>query len=125
METALQEVPVPGNVAIMAFGEKRYAKYVQNKYWYIDKLLQTPVVDFRKRGIDLLPAPFLLTIKGMSPEVAEHIMLSWLDRCSALRPLEFDPVYKIRTKIADVSINHFLPLCENKLKQKIWIFSLD
>jgi hypothetical protein len=93
-------------IATQAFGDGPYSIYVYHKYWYIDKLLQTPLDDFRKRGIDLLLAHFLITIKGMPPDAAERIILNWLDRCSSLRRLDFDAV----------KTTNFLPLGKEKFK---------
>ena len=114
--TLLDVMPVPGVIATQAFGEGAYSIYAHNKYWYIDKLLQTPIEDFRKRSIDLLLAPFLITIKGMSADTAERIMLNWLERCSALKPLDFDAAQRVQEKIAYVKESNYLPLGEEKFK---------
>jgi hypothetical protein len=103
-------------IATQAFGDGPYSIYVYHKYWYIDKLLQTPLDDFRKRGIDLLLAHFLITIKGMPPDAAERIILNWLDRCSSLRRLDFDAVERVQSKILDVKTTNFLPLGKEKFK---------
>jgi hypothetical protein len=116
LERTIDVVPVSGPIANQVFGEGAYSIYAHNKYWYIDNLLQTPVEDFRKRGIDLLITPYLITIKGMSYDVAKRIMLNWLLQCDNLRRLDFDAEYRVRSKIIDVKSTGFLPLGVEKFK---------
>ncbi|MDQ3968168.1 MAG: hypothetical protein M3275_07215, partial [Thermoproteota archaeon] len=116
LDRTLEAIPVPSHVATPVFGEGVYSVYAHNKYWYIDRLLQTPIDDFRKRGLDQLITPFLITVKGMSPAIAERIMLDWLYTCSLLRPLDFDAEYRVRSKIIDVKTSGFLPLGEEKFR---------
>jgi hypothetical protein len=112
----LDVMPVSGVIATQAFGKGAYGIYAHNKYWYIDKILQTPIEDFRKRSIDLLLAPFLITVKDMSADAAEQIMLNWLDRCSALKPLDFDAAKRVKEKIDYVRESNYFPLGEEKFK---------
>jgi hypothetical protein len=116
LERTLEVMPVSAYIATHVFYEGSYSTYAHNKYWYVDRLIQTPVDDFRKRGIDLLLAPFLITIKRMSDYAAEQIMLNWLNRCSSLRPLDFDAAKRVQEKIVYVKESNYLPLGEEKLK---------
>jgi hypothetical protein len=119
LDGTLDVMPVSEHIAAQAFGGDAHSTYPYHKYWYIDKLLQIPVDDFRKRGIDLLLAPFLITIKGMSADTAERIMLNWLDRCSDLKPLDFDAAQRVQEKIAYVKESNYLPLGEEKFKAQV------
>jgi hypothetical protein len=116
LDRTLEAIPVPGNIAAQTFGEGAYSAYAHNKYWYIDRLLQIPVDDFRKRGIDMLLTPFLITVKRMPDTTAKQIMLNWLLECDELRPLDFDPEYRIHSKIIDIRASGYLPLGEEKFK---------
>jgi hypothetical protein len=120
LERRLITAPEPERVVIAGQtndkGRRASSTYAHNKYWYVDKLLRTPVDDYRKRGIDLVLAPFLITIMGRPPDAAERITLNWLDRCSILRPLDFDATERVRSKIIYVKATHFLPLGEEKFK---------
>lgn len=116
LDKTLEAIPVPGNIASQAFGEGAYTTYAHRKYWYIDKLIQTPLNDFRKRGIDQLLAPYLITVKRMSDEAAGNLMINWLLQCDRLRPLDFDADYRVRSKIMDVRATGFLPLGEEKFR---------
>jgi hypothetical protein len=122
LDRTLDKMTVAGHIVARAFGEGAYGQYAHTKYWYIDKLLQTPLEDFRKRSVDLLLAPFLITVKGMSDAVAEAMIMNWLQRCNALKPLDFDAEERIRSKIIDMraalqtSPTGFLPLGEDKFR---------
>jgi hypothetical protein len=54
-------------------------------------------------------AHFLLTIKNMPADTAERIMLNLLDRCNALKPLDFDRAERVQEKIAYVKESNYLP----------------
>jgi hypothetical protein len=122
LDRTLNKMPVAGHIATQAFGEGPYSQYAHTKYWYIDKLLQTPLEDYRKLSIDLLLVPFLITIKGMSDDVATRTIMHWLQRCTVLRPLDFDAEERVRSKIIDArarlqtSHRGFLPLGEEKFE---------
>jgi hypothetical protein len=47
---------------------------------------------------------------------AFHIMRDWLDRCSSLRRLEFNPNYMIKYNINTSKRGGFLPIGLDKLK---------
>jgi hypothetical protein len=121
IDNTLRKIPVSGTVASGVFGESAYSEYAHSKYWYIDRLLQKPIDDYRKQSIDLLLAPYLITVKGMSDIVAERIMTNWALRCNMFATLDFDPAERIRSKIYEmrtalqVSSTGFLPISEEKL----------
>lgn len=117
LDRTLDVMPVPGMLASQVFGEGAYSEYAHNKYWYIDKLLEISIEDFRKRAIDLLLTPYLLTIKGMPDNIAEQIMINWIARCNVLRPVNFDPIARIQSKITDIRLTKFLPLGIEKFKE--------
>jgi hypothetical protein len=67
-----------------------------NSISWIETLLQTPVVDYRKNAIGLILAPYLINIKKLPYESASLIIRDWLKECSKLRPL--DPNFDYRVK---------------------------
>jgi len=79
LDRTFDRMSVAGYIAAQTFGEGAYSQYAHIKYWYIDKLLHTPLDDYRKLSIDLLLVPFLITVKGMTDAVAEQIIKNWLD----------------------------------------------
>jgi len=74
-------------------------------YW-IEKLLQTPIEDYRKRARDLIIVPYLVLRRGMTDETQiSDIVMQWADRCAELRRLEpsrRDFIYKVRSRIREV-----------------------
>ena len=86
------------------------------KIWWIERLLQTPVEDYRKFTVWRILAPYLINIRKYSADEAFHIMRDWLDRCSSLRRLEFNPNYMIKYNINTAKRGGFLPIGLDKLK---------
>ncbi|MGC8651873.1 MAG: DNA primase noncatalytic subunit PriX [Candidatus Micrarchaeia archaeon] len=53
---------------------------------WIEKLLNTPIPDVRHRTVNLILAPYLVNVKGMSPEDASKVINSYIARCKELNP---------------------------------------
>jgi hypothetical protein len=66
---------------------------------WIEKLLQTPLDDYRKFVIWRILSPYLINIRKCSVDEAFSILKNWLDKCSKLRPLVFNPNYMIKYNI--------------------------
>ncbi|MGI0135192.1 MAG: DNA primase noncatalytic subunit PriX [Candidatus Micrarchaeaceae archaeon] len=62
--------------------EKAYAK---TDSW-IDKLLEVPITDVRHRTVNLILAPYLTTIKGLSVDQATKIIGEYIEKCKAIDP---------------------------------------
>ena len=60
---------------------------------WIEKLLQTPVDDYRKFAIWRILAPYLINIKGSSIEDAFTMIRDWLNKCNSLRQLDLSKLY--------------------------------
>jgi hypothetical protein len=58
---------------------------------YLLLLLQTPIADYRKNAVALVLAPYLIGIRGMPSDEATKVILGWLERCNAVRRLDFRP----------------------------------
>jgi hypothetical protein len=67
-----------------------------NSISWIETLLQTPVVDYRKNAIGLILAPYLINIKKLPYDIASATLKDWLRMCSRLRSL--DPNFDYRVK---------------------------
>jgi hypothetical protein len=87
-----------------------------NVIHWIENLLRTPLFDFRKLTIWRILGPYLLNIRNISPDESEGIMLKWLNACSQLRGLDFNPALRIKSVLN--SSNHFLPISYDKLRQE-------
>ncbi|MDE1868543.1 MAG: DNA primase noncatalytic subunit PriX [Candidatus Micrarchaeota archaeon] len=62
--------------------EKAYAK---TDSW-IDRLLEMPISDVRHRTVNLILAPYLTTIKGLSVDQATKIINDYIERCKTIDP---------------------------------------
>ena len=85
---------------------------------WIETLLQTPIEDYRKHALDLIIAPYLIVVRRLSSEQALRIIEVWLDKCNKVRRLDFDPRYKIKTALKNVSKSNIPPMKLETLKQR-------
>jgi hypothetical protein len=70
-----------------------------NTIGWIEKLLQTPIDDYRKNAVSLILAPYLINIKKLSYEDALNIINSWLIKCGKLRQLDNNLKYTVKYAI--------------------------
>ncbi|HET9805514.1 MAG TPA: DNA primase noncatalytic subunit PriX [Nitrososphaeraceae archaeon] len=70
-----------------------------NTIFWIEKLLKTPVADFRKNSVSLILAPYLINIKKLSYQESFDILIQWLNRCDSIRQLEFNSRYLVKTAL--------------------------
>jgi hypothetical protein len=60
-----------------------------NEYFaWIEKLLKTPIPDFRKLVIDLVLSPYLINVRKLSYEESYKIIKEWLDKCNDIKKLD-------------------------------------
>lgn len=83
---------------------------------WIEKLLQTPLVDYRKFVVWRILSPYLITIKKYSVEEASNEIKNWLDKCGKLRPLDFNSNHTIKYNINSAKRSGYLPISLQKLK---------
>jgi hypothetical protein len=90
--------------------EKSIQRYLNNSQnnssktiSWIEKLLQTPIEDYRKNAINLILAPYLINIRGLPYQDASNIIEEWLHECDAARKLDrnirFIKRYALNTSI--------------------------
>jgi DNA primase large subunit len=86
----------------------------------IEKLLETPIDDYRKNTVNLILAPYLINVKRLSYDAALNIVNSWLGKCGKLRQLDQDFNYMVRyaSKYSAKNGNRPLKLDTLKLKNK-------
>jgi Primase X len=70
--------------------------YRGNTIAWIEKLLQTPIDDYRKNAVNLVLAPYLINIKKVSYDDALNTINNWLSRCGKLRPSDQNFDYTVR-----------------------------
>ena len=79
------------------------------KIWWIEKLLQIPISDYRKFTVWRILAPYLINIRKYTDEEAFNPIRDWLNRCNELRRLQFNGVYLIKYNINSAKRNAYLP----------------
>ena len=89
-------------------------RFTTNSIQWIEQLLLIPIPDYRKLAIWRIIAPYLLNVCRLSLDEADSIMSEWLDKCSQLRRLNFNPSYRIKSVLN--SSKGFLPVSCEKLK---------
>jgi Primase X len=89
-----------------------------NTITWIEKLLETPIYDYRKNAINLILAPYLLNVRKLSYETALNIINSWLSKCGKLRQLDQNFDYTVRYALKYSAKNGNKPLKLDTLKWK-------
>jgi len=84
--------------------------------WWIEKLLQTPIDDYRKYAVWRILIPYLINIRRLAGDETNDTIKVWLDKCNTLRQLDFNPNYMIRRNIITVKRGGYLPISLEKLK---------
>ncbi len=64
---------------------------INNIFW-IEKLLDTPLSDFRKNATNLILAPYLVNIKNLSDQQSFDILIDWLQKCNSFNKIDFNPI---------------------------------
>jgi hypothetical protein len=87
-----------------------------SKIDWVEKLLQTPIEDYRKECLWRIIGPYLLNVKNLSELQASKVMEQWLDECNKIRLLDFEP----RTKIYSIIKGNkgYKPISFAKLKEE-------
>jgi hypothetical protein len=111
--------------------EERYSKYTissknssynygsANTIPWIEKLLQTPIADYRKYALWRIIMPYLFSIKKLPESEVIDIAQTWLNKCDLLRSLDFNAKYLIRQNIRNSKKNRYLPIGFDKLSSEI------
>jgi Primase X len=89
-----------------------------NRILWIEKLLETPIEDYRKTAVSLILAPYLINIKKVSYEDALSIINVWLNKCRKLRQFDQNFDYTLRYALKYSTKNGHRPLKLDTLKLK-------
>ncbi|MFL6323561.1 MAG: DNA primase noncatalytic subunit PriX [Nitrososphaeraceae archaeon] len=85
---------------------------------WIEKLLQTPIDDYRKNAVSLILAPYLINVKKVSYEDALNIINRWLSKCAKSRQLDQNFDYTVRYALKNSVKNGQRPLKLDTLRLK-------
>jgi hypothetical protein len=89
-----------------------------NTILWIEKLLKTPIGDFRKTSLSLILAPYLINIKKLSYQESFDILFEWLQKCDAIRKLDFNPKYLVKYALHTANQKRIPPMKLGTLKNK-------
>jgi hypothetical protein len=85
---------------------------------WIERLLRTPLPEHRKYCIWRILAPYFINIKHLSFDSSYDKIYQWLERCSRLKALDFDPATKINDSLNRAIDTGYLPISfGNPLKE--------
>jgi hypothetical protein len=87
-----------------------------SKIDWIEKLLETPIEDYRKECLWRIIGPYLLNVKNLSELQASKVMEEWLGECDKIRKLDFEPKTKIYSIIK--GNKGYKPISFIKLKEE-------
>jgi len=85
---------------------------------WIERLLQTPIEDYRKNAVSLILAPYLINKKKSSYADAFDIIEEWLSKCADLRPLDFNLNYRIKYDLNNAMKKGIPPMKYDTLKNR-------
>ena len=92
--------------------------YRGNTVPWIERLLETPIDDYRKNAVNLILAPYLINVKKLSYDAAMSIINNWLSKCGKLRRLDQNYDYMVRYALKYSAKNEQRPLKLDTLKIK-------
>jgi len=86
---------------------------------WIERLLQTPLDDYRKYCVDLIMIPYLIVRRGMIDEdQIMSIVMQWADRCDKVEPLRpryYEFERRVRARIDSVMRDMIPPVSWSRL----------
>lgn len=92
-------------------------------YW-IERLLHTPINDYRKLVVWRILSPYLRNIRGLSYDESYNIIRAWLDKCNQVERLTFNANQKIKESLRGAS-HGYLPISLGRLEiENIGLYSL-
>ena len=95
----------------------KFTRNTKTVFW-IEKLLQTPIPDFRKNALNLIFAPYLVNIKKLTYNESFEILIDWLEKCDSLRKLDFNSKYLVKYALNTASHKMIPPMKLETLKDR-------
>jgi hypothetical protein len=96
---------------------KKHGNAVNDIKW-IEKLLETPISDYRKNAINLILAPYLINIKKLPYTDAFDIIKDWLNKCDSLRRLDSNFNSRVKSALEDAIQKGIPPMSLARLREK-------
>jgi Primase X len=99
-------------------GAKNFGYNKTDTIPWIEKLLQTPIADHRKYALWRIVIPYLFNVRKLADSDVVSTVQTWLNGCTAVRPLDFNSKYVIRQYIRNRKKDHYFPISINKLSSE-------
>jgi hypothetical protein len=85
-------------------------------YFWIEKLLETPIPRFRRYCLYCIVVPYLINVKKLNAKECFNILIDWLEKCNNLSVLSFDMGSEINVRLN--SVRSYKPISIKKLKNE-------
>jgi hypothetical protein len=89
-----------------------------SKIAWIETLLQTPIVDYRKNALALIIAPYLINIRQLSYEQANELIQQWLAKCNEVQKLDAYFNGRVKAALETTMQQHSKPMKLDTLKSR-------
>jgi hypothetical protein len=86
------------------------------KYYWIERLLQTPLPCFRRYCLYHILVPYLINIRKLNSEKCYDVLKTWLEKCNILSKISFNMESEIKTRL--IAVKNYEPLSLNKLRNE-------
>ena len=87
---------------------------IVGRYFWIEKLLQTPLPCFRRYCLYHILVPYLVNVRKLNSEKCFDILNTWLEKCNYLSEISFNIESEIRTRL--IAVKDYEPLSVCKLR---------
>jgi Primase X len=95
------------------------------KILWIERLLQRPLLNYRKYCIWRILTPYLVNVRKLSDEDTYSVIEKWLERCDSIARLSFVPMCTIRYNIRNARKIGYYPVSWNTLRiENIYLYNL-
>ncbi|HEY7082657.1 MAG TPA: hypothetical protein VH500_23450 [Nitrososphaeraceae archaeon] len=106
------------SVNSIAFKSQKNESLDKRSIDWIERLLQMPLAEHRKYCIWRILSPYFINVKHLSFGNSYIKIYQWLDRCSELKSLDFNPKIKINDSLNRAACTGYLPISfDNPLKE--------
>jgi len=109
------------NVQNLKYRDRHFNNIPSEYEWIENSLLRTPIADHRKYSVDLLLAPFLVSIKKFSHDKSYSTMINWIMSCNDVMILRPNIKYfeeRVSSAIKNSNQNKILPIKKENMQKK-------
>jgi hypothetical protein len=89
---------------------------IVKKYFWIEKLLQTPLPCFRRYCLYRILVPYVVNVRKLNSEKCFDVLKTWLDKCNMISKISFNVESEIRTRL--FAVKDYEPLSLYKLRSE-------